>query len=81
MRGVCACGKLLNWRFGDGDEECADCREKRQESNLPPAIRTPEAWQPVRGRIGGSGYGRETCLAHLQPEPCTTCAAYKAAGL
>lgn len=24
---------------------------------------------------------RETCLAHLQPEPCPTCASYRAAGL
>jgi hypothetical protein len=32
-------------------------------------------------REGEVGSRTETCLAHLEPEPCQTCAAYIAAGL
>ncbi len=57
MRGVCKCGRLLDWRYGDGEHVCASCREKRQES-LPPAIEPrPGEWQPVKGRIGGTEFG------------------------
>lgn len=84
---VCeGCGRLLFPKYGDGDRLCAGCREERQET-LPSAIepKPREAWQPVRGRIGGtefrSPFERDVRLAHMQPEPCPTCAAYIAAGL
>lgn len=56
MRGSCRdCGRLLFWKYGDGEHRCAGCEEKRRES-LPKAIepKPGEPWQPVRGQIGGT---------------------------
>lgn len=87
MNGLCKdCGRLLFPRYGDGDTICAGCRENQQEPNLPPAIE-PKPGEPGGGAaiIGGKRYtlmpAQDVCLAHLQPEPCAACAAYKAAGL
>lgn len=86
MRGYCAdCDRLLFANYGDGESLCAGCRENREEraqdTERAKAIDPPAGtWAPVMGRIGGFGF-RETCLAHMQPDPCPACAAYKAAGL
>ena len=79
------CGNLLFWEYGDGDELCANCREREEwdtevvarDRAMQPIPGQP--WAPVRGRIGGTGF--EACPAHGEPEPCPTCASYIAAGL
>lgn len=57
MRGVCeGCQRLLDWRYGDGEHLCADCQEAPEA--LPPAIEPPAGpWEPLRGRIGETGFG------------------------
>lgn len=59
MRGSCqSCGGLLFPRYGDGDRLCAACRERKAEE-LPAAVEPQpgQAWQPVRGTVGGTAFG------------------------
>lgn len=73
MRGFCkSCQRQLFWQYGDGDHECAACRERR----------AAESDVIARDRAVLTGYQRiERCPAHAEPEPCSTCAALIAAGL
>lgn len=52
------CYCLLFPQYGDGEDICAACQENAR-APLPPAIESEpgQAWEPIRGRIGSTGYG------------------------
>lgn len=57
-----ACGHLLFPEYGEGDELCAACEERREPADVIARDRAiqpkpGEEWVPVVGRIGGTGFG------------------------
>jgi hypothetical protein len=57
-----------------------DLRHRRWNPNTGRCETCRRGYEPT---VGPRGHEKVTpvCLAHLEPEPCATCAAYIAAGL